>query len=143
MPDARYAALDAQYAKEQDTLSGEITVLKKAISGYEQSRKSAEKFISLVEKYERFDKLTTTMLNEFVERILIHERARKGSQDTTQEVEIYFTLWANMCRHSLEKSRLRQRNRKPYVRKRNARTGYIRAICGEKQTASRKSMRNG
>ena len=30
------------------------------------------------------------MLNEFVEKILVHERARKGSQDTTQEVEIYF-----------------------------------------------------
>ena len=29
------------------------------------------------------------MLNDFVEKILVHERARKGSQDTTQEVEIY------------------------------------------------------
>ena len=92
LPDARYAVLDAQYAKEQDTLSGEIATLQKAIGGYEQSRTSAEKFISLVEKYERFDTLTTTMLNEFVEKILIHERARKGSQDTTQEVEIYFNF---------------------------------------------------
>ena len=32
------------------------------------------------------------MLNEFVEKILIHERARKGSQDTTQEIEIYFNF---------------------------------------------------
>ena len=92
LPDARYVALDAQYAKEQDTLSGEITELKKAIGGFEQSKKSAEKFISLIEKYERFDKLTTTMLNEFVEKILVHERDRKGSQDTTQEVEIYFNF---------------------------------------------------
>ena len=92
LPDARYAALDAQYAKEQNALSGEIAALQKAISGYEQSRTSAEKFISLVEKYERFDTLTTTMLNEFVEKILIHERDRKGSQDTTQEVEIYFNF---------------------------------------------------
>lgn len=92
LPDARYAALDEQYAKEQDALSGEIGELKKAISVYEQSKKSAEKFISLVEKYERFDTLTTTMLNEFVEKILIHERARKGSQDTTQEIEIYFNF---------------------------------------------------
>ncbi len=92
LPDARYATLDAQYAKEQDYLSGEIATLKKAISGYEQSKKSAEKFSSLVEKYERFDTLTTTMLNEFVEKILVHERARKGSQDTTQEVEIYFNF---------------------------------------------------
>ena len=32
------------------------------------------------------------MLNEFVEKIVVHERDRKGSQDTTQEVEIYFNF---------------------------------------------------
>ena len=92
LPDARYEALDAQYAKEQDTLNAEIVELEKAVTGYEQSRKSAEKFIALIDKYENFDTLTNTMLNEFVEKILVHERARKGSQDTTQEVEIYFNF---------------------------------------------------
>ena len=92
LPDARYEALDAQYAKEQDALNAEITELEKAVTGYEQSRKSAEKFIALIDKYENFDTLTNTMLNEFVEKILAHERARKGSQDTTQEVEIYFNF---------------------------------------------------
>ena len=87
LPDARYEALDTQYAKEQDALNAEITELEKVVTGYEQSRKSAEKFIALIDKYENFDTLTNTMLNEFVEKILIHERARKGSQDTTQEVE--------------------------------------------------------
>ena len=90
--DARYEALDAQYAKEQDALNAEIVELQKAVTGYEQSRKSAEKFIALIDKYENFDTLTNTMLNEFVEKILVHERARKGSQDTTQEVEIYFNF---------------------------------------------------
>ena len=92
LPDARYAALDAQYAKEQDELSNEIDGLEKAIGGYEQSRKSAERFIALIDKYENFDHLTIAMLNEFVEKILVHERDRKGSQDTTQEVEIYFNF---------------------------------------------------
>ncbi len=32
------------------------------------------------------------MLNEFVEKILVHERDRKGSIETTQEVEIYFNF---------------------------------------------------
>ena len=92
LPDARYEALDAQYAKEQEALNAEITELEKAVTGYEQSRKSAEKFIALIDKYENFDTLTNIMLNEFVEKILVHERARKGSQDTTQEVEIYFNF---------------------------------------------------
>ena len=75
---------DAQYAKEQDALEIEIAELEKAVTGYEQSQKSAEKFIALIDKYENFDTLTNTMLNEFVEKILVHERSRKGSQDTTQ-----------------------------------------------------------
>jgi hypothetical protein len=32
------------------------------------------------------------MLNEFVEKILVHERDRKGSQETTQQVEIFFNF---------------------------------------------------
>ena len=34
-----------------------------------------EKFIALIDKYENFDTLTNTMLNEFVEKILVHERS--------------------------------------------------------------------
>ena len=42
----------------------EIAELEKAVTGYEQSQKSAEKFIALIDKYENFDTLTNTMLNE-------------------------------------------------------------------------------
>ena len=102
LPDARYRALDAQYAKEQDALEIEIAELEKAVTSYEQSRKSAEKFIALIDKYENFDTLTNTMLNEFVEKILVHERARKGSQDTTQEIEIYFNFLGRYIPPSLQ-----------------------------------------
>lgn len=102
LPDARYKALDVQYAKEQDALEIEIAELEKAVTGYEQSQKSAEKFIALIDKYENFDTLTNTMLNEFVEKILVHERARKGSQDTTQEIEIYFNFLGRYIPPSLQ-----------------------------------------
>ena len=102
LSDARYRALDAQYAKEQDVLEIEIAELEKAVTGYEQSQKSAEKFIALIDKYENFDTLTNTMLNEFVEKILVHERARKGSQDTTQEIEIYFNFLGRYIPPSLQ-----------------------------------------
>ena len=102
LPDTRYKALDAQYAKEQHALEIEIAELEKAVTGYEQSQKSAEKFIALIDKYENFDTLTNTMLNEFVEKILVHERSRKGSQDTTQEIEIYFNFLGRYIPPSLQ-----------------------------------------
>ena len=92
LSDSRYATLDAQYEKEQTELTAEISVLEKAIKSYEKHEKDADRFIALIDKYENFDKLTIAMLNEFIEKILVHERDRKGSIQTTQEVEIYFNF---------------------------------------------------
>ena len=92
LSDSRYATLDAQYEKEQSELTVEISDLEKAIKSYEKHEKDADRFIALIEKYQNFDKLTVAMLNEFVEKILVHERDRKGSIQTTQEVEIYFNF---------------------------------------------------
>ena len=92
LSDSRYATLDAQYEKEQSELTAEISVLEKAVKRYEKHEKDADRFIALIDKYENFDKLTIAMLNEFIEKILVHERDRKGSIQTTQEVEIYFNF---------------------------------------------------
>ena len=137
LPDARYEALDAQYAKEQDTLNAEIVELEKAVTGYEQSRKSAEKFIALIDKYENFDTLTNTMLNEFVEKILVHERARKGSQDTTQEVEIYFNFVGRYIPPALQPVPLtpeeQEELRKKEERKDRLHQNYLRRKANGKQ----------
>ena len=137
LPDVRYEALDAQYAKEQDALNAEITELEKAVTGYEQSRKSAEKFIALIDKYENFDTLTNTMLNEFVEKILVHERARKGSQDTTQEVEIYFNFVGRYIPPALQQVPLtpeeQEELRKKEERKDRLHRNYLRRKANGKQ----------
>ena len=137
LPDARYEALDAQYAKEQDALNAEIEELEKAVTRYEQSRKSAEKFITLIDKYENFDTLTNTMLNEFVEKILVHERARKGSQDTTQEVEIYFNFVGRYIPPALQPVSLtpeeQEELRKKEARKDRLHQNYLRRKANGKQ----------
>ena len=137
LPDARYRALDAQYAKEQDALEIEIAELEKAVTGYEQSQKSAEKFIALIDKYENFDTLTNTMLNEFVEKILVHERARKGSQDTTQEVEIYFNFVGRYIPPALQPVPLtpeeQEELRKKEKRKDRLHQNYLRRKANGKQ----------
>ena len=92
LSDSRYATLDAQYEKEQSELTVEISDLEKVVKSYEKHEKDADRFIALIDKYENFDKLTIAMLNEFIEKILVHERDRKGSIQTTQEVEIYFNF---------------------------------------------------
>ena len=92
LPDSRYATLDAQYGKEQAELTEEISSLEASLSAFEKNKKSAESFISLIDKYQSFDNLTIAMLNEFIDKILVHERDRKGSRDTMQEIEVYFNF---------------------------------------------------
>lgn len=70
----------------------ELAELQSFVQSAEQEAKNADSFIALLDKYENFDEMDTTMLNEFVEKILVHERDRKGSIQTTQEVEIYFNF---------------------------------------------------
>ena len=75
-------------------VGGEI--LAKMTAPYNLTGKDFEKvgitFASSGGGYQNFDKLTIAMLNEFIEKILVHERDRKGSIQTTQEVEIYFNF---------------------------------------------------
>ena len=106
LPEERYAALDEQYAKEQTALAKEIKDIETALANFEKNRKSADKFIALVEKYENFDTMTTTMLNEFVEKIHVHERDRKGSIETTQQVEIFFNFVGRYIPPQLEPKEL-------------------------------------
>ena len=95
IPSSRYEILNSQYETEQISLSKEIKDLELAISRYEKEIDRARKFISLISRYENFDELTTTMINEFVEKIIVHERNRKGSQTSKQKIEIYFNFIGN------------------------------------------------
>ena len=95
IPNTRYEILNNQYETEQRELRKEIDGLEKAIKRYEKETDRAKKFIRLIERYDNFDELTPTIINEFVEKILVHERDRKGSQTANQKVEIYFNFIGN------------------------------------------------
>lgn len=92
LPNARYEVLDKQYSAEKADLEAECISLRERVSICDKNRNSSQKFIDLVDKYSHFEELTNAMINEFVDKILIHERDRKGSTQTTQEVEIYFNF---------------------------------------------------
>ena len=75
-----------------DELQNELDGYKTEQAQYENDRKSAARFLKLVERYSNAEEMSTVMLNDFVEKIIVHERDRKGSADTTQKIEIYFNF---------------------------------------------------
>ncbi len=92
LPDNRYEILSRQYETEQANLREEIAVLTEKIASITPATKDGKKFVEIIKKYENFDELTPYMINELVEKIAVHERDRRGSKDTTQKIDIYFTF---------------------------------------------------
>ncbi|VGU98582.1 putative site-specific recombinase [Streptococcus pyogenes] len=138
IPNNRYEILNNQYETEQLTLSKEIKDLELVISRYEMETDKARKFISLISRYENFDNLTNTMINEFVKKIIIHERDRKGSQTSKQKIEIYFNFIGNyeVPKEELseeERSKLEEKERKIKERRDRLHQNYLKRKANGKQ----------
>ena len=138
IPSSRYEILNSQYETEQRVLSKEIEDLDLAISRYEKETDKTRKFISLISRYENFDELTNTMINEFVEKIIIHERDRKGSQTSKQKIEIYFNFIGNyeVPKEELseeERSKLEEEERKINERRDRLHQNYLKRKANGKQ----------
>ena len=138
IPSSRYEILNSQYETEQRVLSKEIKDLELVISRYEKETDKVKKFISLISSYENFDELTNTMINEFVEKIIIHERDRKGSQTSKQKIEIYFNFIGNyeVPKEELieeERSKLEEEERKINERRDRLHQNYLKRKANGKQ----------
>lgn len=138
IPSSRYEILNSQYETEQRALSKESEDLELIISRYENETDRARKFISLISRYENFDDLTNTMINEFVEKIIIHERDRKGSQTSKQKIEIYFNFIGNyeVPKEELseeERSKLEEEERKINERRDRLHQNYLKRKANGKQ----------
>ncbi len=91
LSDKRFEFMLSEFENEQDTLEISMENAKVEIEKYESDTVRADKFIELVKRYTDFSELTTPMLNEFVEKILVHE-ADYSSGERVQEVEIYLNF---------------------------------------------------
>ena len=84
----RFDTLLAGYEQEQATLRQSITEGESALGSFEQDTANVEHFLDLARKYTNFSELTTPMINEFVEKIVVHA-PDKSTGDRMQEVDIY------------------------------------------------------
>ena len=95
MPEKRYEMLSADYEKEQAELEAVIAEGQSALDAYYEDTERVEQFMELARKYRDFDELTTPMINEFVDKILVHAPGRDEYGDRCQEIEIYLKFIGN------------------------------------------------
>ena len=90
MDTERYEQLSTKYAEEYYTLKAEKEEIKERLSECENANQRAKRFIRLAESYSNFEELTPTIINEFISKIVVHERDVKRAKYVVQRIEVYF-----------------------------------------------------
>lgn len=134
IPDRHFSRLLADYDSELSTLEARAAELDKLIEQGRENEARTDKFLRLVKKYSEFDEITTPMLNEFIDKILVHEPVYgKKKSHRTQEIEIYFNFIGKLELPSSnaepvdwekieqEKIKARKERKKQYDKERRAR----------------------
>ena len=92
MTDERFAKLSAGYEAEQKGLEGTIKELSEQITQKTDKTINIDRFMKLVKKHTSFEELTPTLLNTFIEKILVHEVEIDAEGKKHQEIEIVYNF---------------------------------------------------
>ncbi|MCL1883448.1 MAG: recombinase family protein [Defluviitaleaceae bacterium] len=69
----RFAEMTATYEQELSDLKNQNARFQSELDEFNIENDKTDKFLALVRKYTRLEKLTNAMLNEFVDKIIVHE----------------------------------------------------------------------
>ena len=78
------------YEREQEALKGQREALSAKIARGEEVYKNVEHFLPLIRKYTDITELNAHILNELIEKIVVHEKQVDGDGVKSQEVDIYY-----------------------------------------------------
>jgi hypothetical protein len=87
--EVRFGMLSEAYETEQSALKAESAELEAELSAEQQSATNTERFLSIVRRYTEIDELSPTILNDFIEKIVVHA-PDKSSGHRKQKVEIFY-----------------------------------------------------
>ena len=79
--DERFTMMSANYEDEQKRLKIAVSELTAFIDSAEQKSADVTVFFEIVRKYERIEMLTTEIMHELIEKIIVHE-VDKSSKNT-------------------------------------------------------------
>ena len=92
LPERQLRRLMEQYDDEQGQLETRITELRTNLETYEPKRIDSGRFIALVRRYKTLTELTDTMLNEFIDKIVVHAATGGRTAYRQQKIDIHFNF---------------------------------------------------
>ena len=88
LKEKRFELLSAEYEQEQAELEATIAEDSTKLSEYAVDTERVDQFLAIAKKHTDFSVLTTPMIYEFIDKIIVHAPDR-STGERTQEVEIY------------------------------------------------------
>ena len=88
LPDRRYEMLSSGYEKEQQEIEISMREMKEKLIQFEEDTDRTEEFLFLVHKYTDIQELTPAIVNEFVDKVLVH-KIENTDGGRVQEIEIF------------------------------------------------------
>ncbi|WP_312614575.1 recombinase family protein [Oscillibacter sp.] len=91
LSDERFMMMTKRYDDEQLALKKKISALQAEIDADKRSKNGASTFLRTVKKYTHIEALTPTILNELVEKIVVHQAEGVG-KGRTQQLDIHYNF---------------------------------------------------
>ena len=112
LSEKRFEILCGEYEQEQENLEKQISELKAVLDQFNEDGERAGRFIEIVRRYTNFNELTGSMLNEFVEKIIVHEaEGQRQGYGRTQKVDIYLNFIGKFDVPGYEKTEVKPSDR--------------------------------
>ena len=90
IPESRYEQMSEKYEQEQKELSQGILQLKQEFDEVKKQKDASDRFINIVKKYTYINELDANILNELIDRIVVHHKEKDKDGRTYQQIEIYY-----------------------------------------------------
>lgn len=91
LSEERFLKLSQKYEDEQFELKAQIKNMKKIVAEEKKHELDADGFLKIVRKYSQIEELTSEILQEFIDKIVVHNREEIFGE-TVQKVEIFYRL---------------------------------------------------
>lgn len=88
--DERYESMSQSYELEQVEIKKALPILKSKIDELKRQSDCADNFINVIKKYTIIDKLDAAILNELIDKIVVHHKEQAEDVRTFQQIEIYY-----------------------------------------------------
>ena len=117
--------LSAEYEAEQKELTEKVKAEQQEVDTYEQNKSDFDSFTAIIRKYVRITKLTPTIVNEFVKKIIVHA-PDKSSGHRRQKIQIVWNFIGE----------LEQDENKQTIERQRIKTTSLLVVCSDPRGVS-------